>query len=108
MPLVASTFVYHGHDKAVQTRSEEFGIRNFDTVQEALEAAKKDETIWKISFNVSEERIRLVRRTLPDQHGKEVQTEFILEGTQGADPEFGAKLGILILTEKNSLSIQSI
>lgn len=48
-------------DKLVQTRSEENGIRDFDTVKEAIAHAKEDETVWKISFlAASGERVRLI------------------------------------------------
>lgn len=44
-----------------QTRSEENGIRSFSTLASAMEAAEKDPTIWKISFVVGKENVRLVR-----------------------------------------------
>lgn len=44
-----------------QTRSETKGISNETTLFRALEAAKKDRTIWKISFNAANgDRVRLV------------------------------------------------
>lgn len=50
-----------------QTRSETNGIVYFLTLKDALDAAKKDGTIWKISFwSASEERIRLVRSSVPE------------------------------------------
>ena len=48
-------------DKPFQTRSEENGLRGFDTLPEAKEAAEKDRTIWKISFWDNQTRIRLVK-----------------------------------------------
>lgn len=45
-------------DKNVQTRSEEGGLNYFETFEQALEAAKKDISIWKISY----EGKRLVRQ----------------------------------------------
>lgn len=45
-----------------QVRSEETGIREFNTFGEAAIEAEKDQTIWKLSFTlVTGERIRLVR-----------------------------------------------
>lgn len=44
-----------------QTRSETNGIQNFTTMKEAYTAALIDPTIWKISFSVAGERIRLIR-----------------------------------------------
>lgn len=48
----------------VQTRSEDTGLQHFASVRDAIEAAERDETIWKISFNLGAERIRLVKQTL--------------------------------------------
>jgi hypothetical protein len=49
-------------DKPFQVRDEEGGLEYFDTLKEALEKAKKNRSIWKISFSLpSEERVRLVR-----------------------------------------------
>jgi hypothetical protein len=45
----------------IQLRSEETGIINVETLQEALSRTEKDKTIWKISFSLGEERVRLVR-----------------------------------------------
>ena len=39
-----------------QTRSETTGLNYFNTLAEALKAAEKDDTIWKISFSISENR----------------------------------------------------
>ena len=44
-----------------QTRSEENGMGYFSTLASAMEAAEKDPTIWKISFVVGKESVRLVR-----------------------------------------------
>lgn len=51
-----------------QTRSEANGLRNTETFAQALELAKADRSIWKISFTISEtgERIRLVKLPAPD------------------------------------------
>lgn len=47
-----------------QTRSEDTGMNEFSTLALALDAAKANVTIWKISFFSSvNERIRLVRGT---------------------------------------------
>ena len=45
----------------VQTRSEKNGIDFHKSIRAALDAADKDKTIWKISFSVGKERVRLVR-----------------------------------------------
>jgi hypothetical protein len=46
-----------------QTRSEENGIRNFGTIDEAHAAADLDPTIWKISFTTLDGHpMRLVRQ----------------------------------------------
>ena len=47
--------------KFVQTRSETNGLRDFDMIKEAIAHAEKDKTVWKISFAVAGERVRLVR-----------------------------------------------
>ena len=45
-----------------QTRSEENGIQTYITLIEALDMARRDNTIWKISFDAfNGERIRLVK-----------------------------------------------
>ena len=49
-----------------QTRGSENGLEYFDTLGEALAAARKDGTIWKISFDVHGERVRLVRSSAPE------------------------------------------
>ena len=47
-----------------QTRSEENGIKEFNTFDAALGEATQDKTVWKISFTIpkTNERIRLVRK----------------------------------------------
>lgn len=50
-------------DKPFQTRSETHGLRSFETLSDALTAAKEDESIWKISFTVGKEMVRLLRTT---------------------------------------------
>jgi len=45
----------------VQTRSEETGLKFHKTIREALDYAEKDKTVWKISFSIGKERVRLVR-----------------------------------------------
>lgn len=47
-----------------QVRSEETGCRDYASFGEALTAAKKDSSIWKISFAVGKERVRLVRQEI--------------------------------------------
>lgn len=44
-----------------QTRSESTGVASFNTMEQALNYAKKDETVWKISFSVNNEWFRLVK-----------------------------------------------
>lgn len=66
-----------------QTRSEETGLANWDSLEDAINAAEKDATIWKISFTLQNtgERIRLVLKDegwtyepieLPSEQLKEV------------------------------------
>jgi len=49
----------------IQTRSDKNGLRTFPTWAEAFEAAKRDSTIWKISWDENDstsiQRVRLVR-----------------------------------------------
>ena len=46
----------------IQTRSEENGIDTLETLEKAISEAKRDPSIWKISFNAANgERIRLVK-----------------------------------------------
>ena len=55
----------------IQLRSEETGIVFTDTMEKALEIAKKDKTIWKISFFLEgtkpENHIRLIRHHMNEQ-----------------------------------------
>ena len=44
-----------------QTRDEFGALLEFSTFKEALQAAKSNPDIWKISFAVGDERIRLTR-----------------------------------------------
>ena len=47
-----------------QTRSEETGLEFFDTIDSAMAHAKKDPTVWKISFALPNgDQIRLVRNS---------------------------------------------
>lgn len=47
----------------IQTRSETTGLAYFDSLKKAIDAADKDNTIWKISWTITEtnERVRLVK-----------------------------------------------
>jgi len=49
----------------IQTKSEKNGLRNFPTWAEAFAAAKRDSSIWKISWDENDctriQRVRLVR-----------------------------------------------
>lgn len=50
-------------DDKYQTRSEENGLEYHPTLEAAHKAARKDPTIWKISYAVQNgDRIRLVRK----------------------------------------------
>ena len=50
--------------KTAQTRSESTGIQNHLTLQDALDTARSDSSIWKISFEIFDgSRIRLVKTT---------------------------------------------
>lgn len=45
----------------IQTRSDLHGIQEFKTLQDALDAAREDSSIWKISFEIEDgTRIRLI------------------------------------------------
>lgn len=46
----------------IQTRSEANGCQYFNSLKEAFDAAKQDSTIWKISFALGKERVRLVKQ----------------------------------------------
>lgn len=45
-----------------QTRSEQTGIREWASLKDAIQAAEMDETIWKISFAIGRERVRMIRK----------------------------------------------
>lgn len=46
----------------IQTRSEINGLMQYNSFKAAYQAAKEDNTIWKISFNFPNgERVRLIR-----------------------------------------------
>lgn len=52
----------------IQSRSEETGIKLHKTLNEALQDAKEDKSIWKISFDaIDGSRVRLVRYENPDE-----------------------------------------
>lgn len=62
----------------VQTRNEAGRLQFFRTLTEAVDEAKKDKTIWKISFGLpTGERCRLVRDT--------ESSDFILESLLPAE-----------------------
>lgn len=49
--------------KPIQTRSEVTGIQTHQTIPDALNHAKQDRTVWKISFDaINGDRVRLVSR----------------------------------------------
>jgi hypothetical protein len=51
-------------DFTVQIRSEKTGIKHLNTLADALSSARKDESIWKISFALpTGERCRLIKVT---------------------------------------------
>ena len=45
----------------IQTRNEAGELKFFQTLREARDEAMRDKTVWKISFSLGEERVRLVR-----------------------------------------------
>ena len=46
----------------IQVRSEELGVRQFKTLQDALSYAQDNRSVWKISFEIIDgTRVRLVR-----------------------------------------------
>lgn len=49
-------------EQLVQLRSEKTGLQWTDSLEKAFEIASKDKTIWKISIQVGEERLRLVAK----------------------------------------------
>ena len=50
-----------------QTRSEITGLMFFSTLREAFNEANRDRTIWKISFSVNGEPVRLKRQLIDGQ-----------------------------------------
>ena len=49
----------------IQTRSEVNGLSEYPSVAHAFEAAKRDNSIWKISFNAEDgSQVRLVKENL--------------------------------------------
>lgn len=47
----------------IQSRSECTGLKFFTTIKEAFDHAKRDKTVWKISYTGTDgKRLRLVRR----------------------------------------------
>jgi len=51
----------------IQTRSESNGLQYCMSIKEAFDEAKRDHTIWKISFNAEDgSRVRLVLRESPE------------------------------------------
>jgi len=45
----------------VQTRDESGELKFFKTIKEAFAYATQNKEVWKISFSIGEERVRLVR-----------------------------------------------
>jgi hypothetical protein len=67
----------------VQTRTETNGLAYHLSFEKALDFAKRDPTIWKISFTLpTGERIRLVRQV--GVHGPE-EFDFILDQNKSGD-----------------------
>lgn len=67
----------------VQTRSDEGELRYFDTIAEAMAYAESEPLVWKVSFAVGDERVRLVR----NGHGQFVYEPLLAEGfTQRRPP----------------------
>ena len=67
----------------IQTRSEINGIAHHKTIELALDAARKDTTIWKISFDTKDGfRVRLVSYT---QKNNEWIFEPIIIGSNKSD-----------------------
>jgi len=48
-------------DFPVQTRSEETGLGRFKTIAEGLAHMGKDQSVWKLSFSLGNERVILER-----------------------------------------------
>lgn len=63
--------MFYTYDSAkwrVQTRSEENGLFFHSSLNDAIDAAKMDKSIWKISFTLpTRERIRLMRDDRDDR-----------------------------------------
>jgi len=58
--------VPNGDGPEFQTRSEENGLKYFESLKLAMAEALNDDSVWKISFPISaHERIRLVRHYVP-------------------------------------------
>ena len=66
-----------------QTRDESGCLNYFDTFSEAYDFAKKDLSVWKISFAIGPDRIRLVR---------EGSESFVLEQFEEALAQLGKRL----------------
>ena len=46
----------------IQVRSDETGMRYFETFKEAFEYAEKDKTVWKISWwDTDKVKVRMIR-----------------------------------------------
>lgn len=55
-------FIPHNEHQQVQTRSEKTGVIQHISLQSALNAAKTDPTLWKISYNSEDgSRVRYMR-----------------------------------------------
>jgi hypothetical protein len=76
------SFFSKKNDNQVQTRNENSELRYFPTVKAALQHAKKDTSVWKISFySETNERIRMARTSEGWTY------DHILEGRQiASDP----------------------
>jgi len=65
----------------VQTRSETGGLKFHQSISAALKHARRDQSVWKISFNAEDgTRIRLVRNQL-----NEWKLELIEIGVRNVD-----------------------
>jgi hypothetical protein len=51
-----------------QTRSEELGLSYHATLADALVFARLNKSVWKISFSIGNERVRLVRVMWEEGH----------------------------------------
>lgn len=63
----------------IQTRSEENGLKFHQSVREAFEHAKKDKTVWKVSFTVDGEQVRLIRSERKEGNLKAITNYWIYE-----------------------------